>query len=302
MALGGPAAGSQKWPGVVRVVVDLVALTKPRLSVLVLLTTTGGLWLAPGRLGQFETLITVLGATLVVSGANALNCYLERDSDGLMTRTRDRPLPAGRLHPSLALAFGLASGALAIGLLLWFVNLVTGVLALLGYVAYVWIYTPLKQRSAIAMVVGAIPGAVPPLLGWTAVTATLDTAGLALFGILFFWQLPHFLAIAVEQQSEYSRGGVQTLPERHGIRLTKWLSVLATSALLVTSLAVAPLIGAGPMYGATAAVIGVAFLIRTTIGFWADDDRAWARGVFRFSLVYLSVLFAALVADGLWRG
>ncbi len=245
--------------------------------------------------------MTVLGSTLVVAGANALNCYIERDSDRLMSRTRSRPLPAGRVSPSLALAFGLTLGAISVGLLLWFVNPVTAILALLAYVAYVWVYTPLKQRSAHAMFVGAVPGAVPPLLGWSAVTGGVDLAGLALFGILFFWQLPHFLAIAVGQQAEYAKAGVRTVPGSHGIALTKWIAVVSTLALVAISFGVVPLLDAGPLYWGIAGAIGLAFFVRTAAGLWTRDDGAWARGVFRFSLIYLSLLFAAFAADGVWR-
>src|SRR5439155_3385439 len=140
---------------------------------------------------------------LVVGAANALNCYLERESDALMRRTRDRPLPAGRVEPWVALALGVGVASTSIPLLGWATNALTALLALVALVTYVGVYTPMKQRSGLALFVGAVPGAIPPLMGWTAVTGRLETGGLALFAILFCWQLPHFLAISIYLADDY---------------------------------------------------------------------------------------------------
>lgn len=195
----------------VEVLRDLVALTKPRLSSMVLITTAGGLWLAGGRLAAPSTWAALLGTTLAVAGAHSLNCYLERDLDRVMARTRNRPLPAGRLDPRVALWFGLATGLASIPLLWFGVNPVTSFLGALALGSYVLWYTPLKTRSPWALHVGALPGALPPLMGWTAARGQIEPAGLVLFAILFVWQLPHFLAISLYRRDDYERAGMKTV-------------------------------------------------------------------------------------------
>jgi protoheme IX farnesyltransferase len=276
---------------------DLIALAKPRITLLVIITTAGGLWLAPGRLGWTSLIATLVGTVVVVAAANALNCYLERDSDKLMSRTRDRPLPAGRLAPSVALFFGLALAAFSLPVLTFLVNPVTGLLAATALVSYVCLYTPLKHLGPIALVVGSVPGAMPPLLGWSAVTGGTEWPGLVLFGILFVWQIPHFLAIAIYRQSEYERAGIRTLPIVRGVRTTKWHAVGWSLLLLPVSLALVPLGVAGPVYFAVALALGLGFLGFALAGFKAKSDTLWARNFFLYSLIYLTALFAALVLD-----
>ena len=213
-------------PSPVAVARDVVALAKPRLATLVLCTAAGGMWLAPGHRDALRAVVLLLGTTMVVGAANALNCWLERDVDGRMRRTWDRPLPAGRLDPRVALALGLGLPAVALPALGWFTNGLTATLAALALFTYVVIYTPLKQRSPLALFVGAVPGAIPPLMGWTAVTGALDAGGLALFALLFAWQLPHFLAISIYLQEDYARGGLRVFALVHGQRA----AVLATAA------------------------------------------------------------------------
>jgi heme o synthase len=182
----------------------------------VICTAAGGMWLAPGPRDAVRAVALLLGTTLVVGAANALNNWLERDVDARMRRTRDRPLPAGRLHPRVALALGLGLPAVALPALGWFTNGLTATLAALALFSYVVVYTPLKQRSPLALVVGAVPGAIPPLMGWTAVTGRLDAGGLALFAVLFCWQLPHFLAVSIYLQDDYARGGLRVFALEHG--------------------------------------------------------------------------------------
>src|SRR6185312_1895018 len=191
---------------------DFIALTKPRITTMVIVTTAGGLFLAPSEVSARVALCAILGVSMIVAGANALNMYIERDVDRHMTRTRNRPLPAGRVSPRAALIFGVALTVLSLPILAFGVNPLTAMLAALANVIYVLAYTPLKQRSHLALEVGAIPGAMPPLLGWTAATNRVDAAGLVLFAILFFWQLPHFHAIALFRREEYARAGLQVLP------------------------------------------------------------------------------------------
>lgn len=288
------SAPAQPRPGLVR---DLVALAKPNVTLLVIITTAGGLWLAPGHLDWVRLAATLAGTVLVVAAANTLNCYLERDSDRHMARTKNRPLPAGRLSPGVALAFGLALAVISVPLLTFLVNPLTGLLAAIALVSYVWIYTPLKQVTPHALVIGSVPGAMPPLMGWTAVTGSADWPGVVLFGILFLWQLPHFLAISIYRRREYEKAGIRTVAGVHGIGAAKRQALLWTGALVPVSLLLVPFGVAGWIYLAISAVLGVVFVAWAVAGFRARVDGRWARGFFIYTLVYLTLLFAALVVD-----
>lgn len=278
-------------------VADLLSLTKPRLSSLVLCTCAGGMWLAPGVLSPTRWLLTLLGTAGTVGAANALNCYLERDIDRVMARTRNRPLPAGRMEPSVALAFAVALAVLSLPVLALGSNLLTTGLGLLALVTYVGVYTPLKLYSDAAMLVGAVPGALPPLMGWTAVTGRLDGPGLVLFAVLFAWQLPHFLAIALFRKTEYRAAGLLTVPLRLGDDASRWWMVATTAALVALTLALVPLHVAGSFYLAVAALLGAGFLGVQGWGALKRLGYGWARKSFFFSLVYLAGLFAALFLD-----
>ena len=283
-------------PSPVAVARDVVALAKPRLATLVVCTAAGGMWLAPGRRDALRAAALLLGTALVVGAANALNCWLERDVDGRMRRTWDRPLPAGRLDPRVALALGLGLPAVALPALGWFTNGLTATLAALALFTYVVVYTPLKQRSPLALFVGAVPGAIPPLMGWTAVTGTLDAGGLALFALLFAWQLPHFLAVSVYLQEDYARGGLRVFALVHGQRAAV-LATAATTALLVpVALAPVPLGLAGPGYGVAATLLGGGLTAHALTGLRATVPVRWARSFFLSTLVYLTLLLAALFA------
>lgn len=273
---------------------DLVSLAKPRVTSLVLVTAGGGMWLSPGHLELTRGLVALVGTALAVAAANTLNCWMERDSDGRMQRTKDRPLPAGRLAPGVALAFGLGLAVLSLPLMAWGGGPVTAGLGALALVSYVGLYTPLKRVSPKALVVGAVPGALPPLMGWTAVTGRIDAGGLALFGILFFWQLPHFLAIALHRHSDYATAGIQVTPVARGERVARRHAVLWTLALVPITLLLQPLGVAGTGYTVVAVVLGATFLAWTLAGLRPTAGTTWARGLFRFSLAYLTILFVAL--------
>jgi len=281
----------------VELAVELVKLTKPRITALVVMTGLGGTWLARrthevATIDWRTTFVAMLGVVLVVSGANALNMYFERDVDALMARTHNRPLPGRRLAPSLALAFGslIGFGSLPI---LWFgVNHLTAWLAAFSLLSYVWVYTPLKQRTPWAVVVGAVPGAMPPLLGWTAVTGSLGRAGLALFAVLFFWQLPHFLAIATFRQDEYTRAGIKVMPAVHGDRITRAYASFFTLALVAASLSLVGLGVEGAFYKWSASFLGAVFFVMSAR---RHESIAWARTLFVTSLIYLPVLFAVML-------
>lgn len=274
---------------------DLVSLTKPRLSSLVLCTLAGGMWLAPGELSVGKWLGTLLGTAGTVGAANALNCWIERDRDRHMARTRGRPLPSGRMEPGVALWFGVGLALVSLPILALGSNLLTASLGLLALVSYVAAYTPLKPRSSGAMLVGAVPGSLPPLMGWTAVTGHVDRGGLLLFAILFAWQMPHFLAIALFRKEEYRKAGLRALPLVRGDAATRVWMLLWTVLLVGLSVLLVPLGVAGPLYLSVAVVLGGAFLVLVGRGVLRSEGKGWARQTFVFSLVYLAGLFGALL-------
>jgi protoheme IX farnesyltransferase len=278
---------------------DLIALTKPRITLMVLVTAAGGMWLAPGSLEVASMAVMLLTTGMVVGAANTLNCYLERDSDRLMARTANRPLPDRRLEPSWALVLGVLMGLFAVPTLTLAVNPVTGLLGFIALVSYVAIYTPMKQYTPAALFVGALPGALPPLMGWTAVTGSIDAPGLVLFGVLFFWQIPHFIAISIFRQEEYERAGLKVLPSVRGVRAAKVQSAVYAGALWAVSLLLVPYGLAGPIYFATAMILGGYFFGMALRGFKAEDSNVWAKKFFVASLIYLTTLFAALIIDAL---
>lgn len=276
---------------------DLVALTKPRITLMVIITTLGGLWLAPGEVSIVTILATLIATAMVVGAANTLNCWLERESDAFMARTKNRPLPSGRLDPRWALGLGLGLGAISVPVLTVVVNPLTGLLAAIALISYVWVYTPMKRRSPAALLVGSVPGALPPLMGWTAATGELSAPGIVLFGILFLWQLPHFLAIAIFREREYTKAGIKVMPAVRGVPRTKLHAALYAGALVPVSLLLVPLGIAGTIYLSVAAALGVAFFVWSLVGLRAEAGNRWARQLFLASLVYLPLLFAALAVD-----
>ncbi|HSN97210.1 MAG TPA: heme o synthase [Candidatus Nanopelagicales bacterium] len=282
---------------------DLITLTKPRITVMVVATMLGGMWVAsrffraaggeipsPGLL-----VLALLGTAMVVSGANTLNMYIERDTDRLMDRTKARPLPAQRLAPEMALGLGIALSAISVPLLWFGVNPVTGALAAVALLSYVLVYTPLKRRTWLALPIGAVPGAIPPLLGWTAVTGRVDVPGFLLFSVLFLWQIPHFLAIATFRREDYRRAGMMVLPVEKGDRTTRIHIVAHTAVLVVTTALLVPFGVGGPVYLGAALVLGGAFFALGAAGLRASAGASWARRLFFGSMVYLVLLFAALM-------
>src|SRR5512142_3270418 len=246
------------------------------------------MWLAPGHLNWARAAVILVSTAVVVGSANALNCFLERDVDGRMRRTRDRPLPAGRLEPRVALALGLGLPMFAIPLLAMVANPLTALLAAVALVTYVCVYTPMKQRSTLALFVGAIPGAIPPLMGWTSVTGRIDLGGLALFGILSFWQLPHFLAVSIYLKEDYARGGLKVFALVHGERAAKAWAAVTAVALVPVTLSLVPLHLAGPAYGLRAAFLGAARAAYAVSGALPREASGrWARNFFLVTLAYL---------------
>ncbi len=274
---------------------DLLALAKPRLSGMVVSTTAAGIWLAPEQPSAARAAATLVCTGMVVGAANVLNNYLERDVDGLMRRTWGRPLPAGRVEPATALALGIGLPIFAIPVLALAANPLTALLALVALVSYAFVYTPMKRWTTAALFVGAIPGAIPPLMGWTAATGSIDARGLALFAILFVWQLPHFLAISIYLKEDYARGGLKVFALVHGERTAKAWAV-GTSALLVPVGMLPAFLGMATWgYGAFAALLGGALTLAAATGLRRPDGESrWARNFFLSTLLYLVAVFIAL--------
>lgn len=277
---------------------DVFALTKPRLSAQVILTAGGGMFLAPGRVDPLRCAVSLLAMAMVVGAANAGNCYLERDLDRYMRRTSKRPLPAGRLEPWVAVVLSTVLAAIALPLLAFVANPLSAALALTALLSYVAIYTPMKQRSPLSLWVGAVPGAIPPLMGWTAVRGRIEVPGLVLFAVLFFWQLPHFIAVGLFRKEEYARAGHKILTLAISERASKVHALIWTLALLPCTLALTPLGVAGWLYFVLASLLGAGLLCWVVAGFfYSEGDHRWARGLFFGSLGYLTLLFAALMFD-----
>jgi protoheme IX farnesyltransferase len=271
---------------------DIILLSKPRLSSLVMVTCAGGLWLAPGSISPARALLAVLATAAVVGAANALNCYMERDLDALMRRTRDRPLPAGRVDPLVALALGLLVPAFAVPVLALAAGRLTAMLALVALGSYVLVYTPLKRRTPLALFVGTLPGAIPPAMGWTTVTGRLDAGALALFAVLAAWQLPHFLAVSLYLQDDYARAGLPVFARVHGEAATR-RAIVGTTVFLVAATFLPVAAGvAGRAYAVAAGLLGAGLLGYALAGL--RGHGAWARGFFLATLLHLTALFVAL--------
>jgi heme o synthase len=273
-------------------------LVKARLTTLVLLTTAVGFYIGEmGAINWFLFFNTLAATGLVAMGASALNQLLEREYDAKMRRTQDRPLPSGRLQPTTVAIFGGVSSVAGLVYLALAVNLLTSVLGAVTLVSYLFIYTPLKRVTSLNTAIGAIPGALPPLMGWTAARGELSGEGWALFAILAFWQLPHFFAIAWMYRDEYAKAGFVMLPnvDADGKR-TGQQTVSHTFALLIASLCPFVFKMAGAIYLSGAIVLGIGFLF-CAIQFSRQLTLARARQLFLASIIYLPLLLALMVWD-----
>jgi protoheme IX farnesyltransferase len=281
-----------------------IALTKPRIIELLLVTTVPAMVLAtrdvPGiRVGSWAMLViaTLIGGTLAAGSANAINCYLDRDIDELMTRTRRRPLPSHSVDPENALVFGIALGIVSFAWLAVFANLLAAFLAMLAIAFYVVVYTLLLKRSTPQnIVIGGAAGALPPVIGWAAVTGNVPLPALFLFAIVFYWTPPHFWALALRLSRDYAAAGVPMLPVVRGVRETNRQIVLYTILLVVLTLAFALVARMGAVYTVGAALLGVLFL-RQAWMLWREGTGAGAIRLYRFSITYLAVLFALMALD-----
>lgn len=273
-------------------------LIKARLTFLVLLTTLVGFYIAySGPMDWLLLLHTMLGTALVASGAAALNQLLERDYDAMMRRTEDRPLPSGRMQPATVLILGGAFGGIGLIYLALAVNLLTSVLGAITLASYIFVYTPLKRVTTLNTIIGAIPGALPPLMGWTAASGHISRGGWALFAILFFWQLPHFFAIAWMYREDYAKAGYMMLPvvDPQGER-TGRQAVSHTLGLLPVSLCPFLFHLAGPVYLCGALVLGLVYLW-FAIQFSRHLTIGRARQLFFVSILYLPLLLGTMVFD-----
>jgi heme o synthase len=289
---------------------DLLALTKPRIVALVVLTVAAAYTVALSTLppGQYPaTLVArswvllhaLLGTALVAGGTNALNQHSERDVDALMRRTRNRPLPSGRLLPGHAALFAWVIAATGVAELALLVNGPTALLALLTLVSYVFAYTPLKRRTTLATLVGAVPGALPVVGGWTAATGAVDAGAIVLFGILFLWQIPHFLALSWMYREDYARAGLRMLSiDDDGGRATFRQAAINAAALIPISLAPTALLIAGRSYFVGAFVLSTALFVMA-VAAARSPGIATARRLFLATLVYLPALLGLMVVDRL---
>jgi protoheme IX farnesyltransferase len=273
-------------------------LTKPRIISLLLLTTLVPMLIAREGAVDWALIVwTLLGGALAAGGAGAINMYLDRDIDAIMSRTRQRPVPTNRVSPLRALVFGLVLNLLAFVVLWWAANLLAAVLAMIGTVYYVLIYTRwLKRTTPHNIVIGGAAGAIPPLVGWAAVTNNIGVEAIFLFAIIFYWTPPHFWALALLRRNEYARAGIPMLPVVQGDAETKWQILLYTLLMLAITLVLTPLGLAGPVYFVCAAILGAIFL-RDAYRVYRDSETKFAWRLYKYSLLYLALLFGALVLD-----
>jgi heme o synthase len=282
--------------GIRQLVADYVTLTKPRVQLLLLLTTVATMLVA-GSPSVGLVLLTLLGGALSAGGAGAVNHWYDRDVDARMARTATRPIPSGRISPRAGLTFGIVLATLSFAELSLTVNMLAACLALSGFLGYVFVYTLwLKRSTPQNIVIGGAAGAVPPLVGWAAVTGSLDPAALYLFAIVFYWTPPHFWALSLLMKDEYAKVGIPMLPVVRGEDETR-RQITLYSALLV-AVTLLPFAGQlfGGLYAAAAGLLGVAFMT-LAIRLQRRPDRRAALRLYLFSLLYLALLFAAMVVD-----
>jgi protoheme IX farnesyltransferase len=287
---------------------DYLALLKPRVMSLVVFTGWAGLYLAPGHINPFLGFIAVLCIAVAAGASGAINMWYDRDIDALMERTKERPIPAGRIAPGDALGYGVILAIGSVALMALALNIVAGVLLAITIGFYIFVYTMwLKRSTPQNIVIGGAAGAFPPIIGWMAVTGHLALMPILMFAIIFFWTPPHFWSLALWANSDYQRAGVPMLPVVSGAKETRRQIVLYT--LLLVPLTVSPwaLGVAGPIYGLSALVLGLGFLVavwrvardkQDAQGVSLTND-APARAAFKYSILYLFVLFAAMAVDRL---
>lgn len=293
---------SRRNENFLQVVKSYYQLTKPRIIPLLLITTAASMWMASdGKVDPLLLLVTLLGGTLAAASAQTLNCIYDQDIDYDMQRTRKRPIPSGRVQPYHALIFAIVLAFLSFSVLAVFVNLLSALLAMSGIVFYMLVYTHLlKRHSSQNIVIGGAAGAIPPLVGWAAVTGGLSWSAWLLFAIIFLWTPPHFWALALMIRDDYAQVGVPMLPVVQGEELTTrqiWIYTLLT--VFATLLLVYPLGTAGVVYAAIAVVLGGIFVSKARQLQQAPLDKQVARSMFKYSILYMMLLCTAMVVDSL---
>jgi protoheme IX farnesyltransferase len=299
---GGESGMSVQPIGWRAIVKDYVTLTKPRIISLLLLTTLAPMLIAydgQRSLLAFLNLIvwTMVGGALAAGGSGAINMYMDRDVDAIMSRTKLRPLPSDRMKPRNALIFGLALNLLAFIILYLAANLLAAVLAMIGTAYYVLVYTRwLKRTSTQNIVIGGAAGAIPPLVGWAAVTGNLNPEAFLMFAIVFYWTPPHFWALALLRRTEYARAGIPMLPVVRGETETKWQILLYSLMMIALTIVMTPLGMAGPLYLVLALALGGIFL-RDAYVLYREPGLSSAWRLYKYSLLYLALLFCAMALD-----
>lgn len=281
---------------------DYIEITKPGINKSNLFATFTGFWFASG-LDYFNFFLlfwTLLGASLVIAGSCTLNNYFDRDIDPLMERTKKRAVPQGKISPGVAMWYGITLSSIGIIILYYGVNLLSALLGLIGFFVYVVIYTLwLKRVSTLNTVVGSISGAIPPMIGWVAVTGHLNPEAWSLFLILFMWQPPHFFALAMVKVEDYRAANIPMLPVVKSFLETKIQTVVFTVLLVFSSFSFVVFREMGWLYLSIAMTLGITYIILSILGFWAKDDLKWARQMFLYSLVYLPILLLSLIIEAL---
>jgi len=279
------------------------ALTKPRIILLLLVTTVPAMVMAADGWPSLGLVVaTLVGGAMGAGGANAINCYVDRDLDRLMARTRRRPLPAGRVEPESALIFGVVLGTLAFIEMTALVNLLSAFLTLVAMLFYVFVYTVwLKRSTPQNIVIGGVAGALPPLIGWAAVTNAVELPAFILFAIVFFWTPPHFWCLALRYSGDYRMAGIPMLPVTHGEEETRWHIVLYSMLLVAVTLLLYPAHAAGWVYLVSALLLGARF-VALAISLRRQASGPAAHRLFKYSTTYLALLFGAMILDQILLG
>lgn len=285
-----------------QVIQSYVQLTKPRIILLLLITTAGSMWIAAeGQVDPLLLLITLLGGTLAAASANTINCLYDRDIDYEMERTRHRPLPSGRIQPRDALIFAVVLAIISFTLLTVFANLLSACLAMSGIVSYVLVYTHwLKRHSTQNIVIGGAAGAIPPLVGWAAVTGELSWTAWVFFAVVFLWTPPHFWALAMMIRQDYAKVGIPMLPVVAGqVTTAKQIWIYTLIMLPATLLLVYPLHTMGLFYTLVACLLGGIFLSKAWALLENPMNQTAARSLFKYSILYMMLLSAGMAVDSL---
>ena len=277
---------------------DYFELSKPRIIVLLLITTAAAMIMAARGIPSLWLVIwTLLGGALASASAGALNCVYDADIDPLMNRTKSRPIPMGRITIAQAVTYAVALGIASFAILFFLVNPLAAWLSLAGNFYYVVIYTMwLKRTTPLNIVIGGAAGSIPPLVGWAAVTNSIGGPALGLFALIFLWTPPHFWSLALMTEIDYHKANIPMMPNVSGEERTKREIIYYTLLLIGASLILYPLHIMGPLYTAAAAVLGGIFLY-DTIRTWRDTGNTWARRTFKFSLLYLALMCVVMVVD-----